>query len=160
MNNELKPLEPPLKYDQPFERGVVRFFQDGHGFGSKLPHSWFYEAMEIKDPRESYIAIEEHDRRQFIYMRQMGELQSYMMKTHNMHFRSLFGFGYEVVMPEDQSELAGEVLRAGFRKLIGNSTNLLKYVDCSRLTDEQKLERDQAMNNFAFFQRETRKLLV
>lgn len=157
----IQPPAPPLELDRPWERAAAAFFKEGFSFGSLIPTSWFYGAMDIPHLGEGPdMAASEYSKCQLDFLTNFKRLEHYLIANHNMHLRNIRREGYEVVRPEIQTLWAIKEGERDLSKALQSMAVRLKNIETSALTDKEKADNNEALGRLAFFRRETRKALL
>lgn len=158
-HKDIIPPPPPLERDKPWERAVLAFQDAGHTWGSLVSVSWLYEAMGLPLP-ESCPTVKKADIVRLKFFAQFDRMKRYLLVQCNMSLKNVRGEGYQVVMPEKQTETAMRDLHSGLSKLVRESMLTIKHVERSRLTDEQWRENQETIGKLSFFRRKARKELL
>lgn len=120
----------------PAWRQTVEDISTQFTYGDVITHDWLYEHLHIKKPN---VATEEQWKKiQFRLLNDVESIKEELLIEHQFYLDSLRGQGYRVVDPNDQTDVAWNKLRKGFRKLFSAAEKALSNVNYDLLTDDSR----------------------
>ncbi len=139
MENEYK-VEPYPKW----KVLAKKIEEDGLTYGDRIDHDWINEALglDYSNPGLTYRKGQKLDLERLSHVE---DLKNYLLIEKKMALKSLHSVGYLIVTPEEQAEWAQDVLDDQMNKALNKAAVRLNYTDVSKLSDDQKKERVDAM---------------
>lgn len=150
-------IQQKVEFDAPWKRALAAFEKEGHSYGTRLDHEWFYLAMDIKDPKECS-GYDAFSKAQFAYMAQLKAFEVELLHEKKMALRSVRGVGYEVVLPGDQTTWAMDKAENDIRQALRKASQRVFHVNLSALTADQRRENSDAQAKLSFFGKGVRSL--
>jgi hypothetical protein len=137
-----------IKKSPIWKQAVEDFLASDYAYGDTVPHGWFVDHFELEQPTT---AKQQKDF-QAQLARSLAKFRMHMLKHHLMDFVNVWGEGYLVVKPGEQTSYALKDTRDTIRKAIIEGMNRLVYVNHDALTDAQRRENTDAVNKVASLQ--------
>jgi hypothetical protein len=124
------------------EGALRRFFAEGFQPGALLTRQWLQDALGVPDPKLMN-SLEAYQRWQFAYMTRLAGFQKALLLTHNIALANVFGKGYRIVLPGEQSSWALHEAGRELRKALSKGVSRATHVNVDALTlDERKSQSD------------------
>lgn len=109
------------------EAALQQFFAAAFQPGATLTHEWLQAALGMPE-RNSANSFEAFQKWQYAYMARFAEFQKTLLLSHNIALANVFGKGYKIVLPNEQTAWAlheaGRELRKAFSKGMARATHL------------------------------------
>lgn len=137
-----------LKKSPIWKQAVEDFNASSFGYGDTIPHQWFVDHFDLGTP---HTAKEQRDH-QAKLARCFAKFRNHMLKHHLMDFVNVWGSGYLVVKPGDQTGYALRDTRDAIRKAVSEGMKRSVFVNQGLLTDAQRQENTDAINKLASLQ--------
>ncbi len=113
-------------------------------YGDIVPHEWFYSAFNISKPNDG-MSFKDSKKSQFDFMANFKRLESYLLEEKQMALRNIRNKGWEVILPEEQTEWALDSgvseMKKALRKMYSRQIN----VNYTLLSSEQKKENTDSL---------------
>jgi len=127
-----------------WRQAVKDFFDEGFGEGDVVSKSWL-EMHFGMEPIAGPMTAEDFQERQFEWLRNMEAFRAELLENHQIFLSVVFGEGYRVVPPGEQTELAQEKFEREAAKAYKRAALTLKNVRQDQLTDAQRKENMDAI---------------
>lgn len=128
----------------PWREAANKFLALNAQPGFVITHAWLYDAFNIVMPRET-TTLKEATKAELAYLTQVERFKESLLQEHNIALKTVYGMGYEVLHPRDQTPWAQDEgdreIKKGLRKLAAR----LVHVDHARLNDREKRENADAL---------------
>lgn len=136
-----------------WRQAVIDFFAAGFKPGDVISHDWLEEHFGL-DPIEDgqALTIQAHRERQFKWLQAMEAFKTELLERYRVCLVSVFGEGYRVVPPGQQTELATEKFEAEAKRAYRKAAMRLKYVKVEELTEAQRRENVDAIARLSMIQ--------
>lgn len=131
-----------------WKQAVEDFNGSSFGYGDTIPHQWFVDHFDLGTP---HTAKEQRDF-QAKLARSFSKFRSHMLKHYLMDFVNVWGSGYQVVKPGEQTGHALRDTRDAIRKAVSEGVARAAYVNHDLLTDAQRQENTDALGKLAALQ--------
>lgn len=145
MTDDINPTADLAAY--PVWRQAVRdFLAEGFKSGDILSHAWLEQRFGLDpvndDSKLTALAFRE---RQFRWLSCIEGFKSELLKQHRVCLASVFGQGYRVTPPAEQSELATDAFEGEVTRAYRKAALRLKFIRIEELTNEQRRENADAV---------------
>lgn len=118
---------------------VTENFLSQFTWGDTVSHSWFFGHLGIRKPSKNTPFHEAKDA-QLKYFALMEKVRDRLTVRHKMILRAREGVGYEVVLPEEQTEFGESEAYKKLRKALREGRKRLVHIYMEGLTDRQRQE--------------------
>jgi hypothetical protein len=137
-----------IKKSPIWKQAIEDFLASDFGYGDTVPHAWFVDhfGLELPTTARQQKDFQAHMARHF------AKFRGHMLKHHLMDFVNVWGSGYLVVKPGDQTRYALKDTRDAIRKALSEGTKRTVFVNQSMLTEAQRQENTDAINKLAALQ--------
>lgn len=152
-------MEEGLRLEPPWRQAVASFLKAAFTPGEPIPHEWFYTEFCLTQPLDC-ASVKDAQAAQFNYMVQVAALKQELLVTHKIALRSVHGFGYEIVRPEEQTAWAEDEVKENIRKTLRTGASRLVCLKLEDLNAEQQKENRDALARLSFFRKQARKALT
>ena len=132
--------------DCPVQRTLIKITEN-YTYGDMIKHSWLYEHLEIEFPQ--FGEKHEFEAPMFKYMSYLQALQDMLLREHQMYLMNSKGYGYRIVKPGEQADVAMSRFREKIRKETNKAMEALTYINTKLLTDDQIKRKDEAIGKVA-----------
>ena len=137
-----------IKKSPIWKQAVSDFNASSFNYGDTVPHRWFVDHFELEEPNT---AKQQKDF-QAKLARFFAKFRNHMLKHHLMDFTNVWGSGYLIVNPSEQTGLALKDTRETIRKALSEGVNRTIFVDQNRLSGAQRQENTDALNKLSALQ--------
>ena len=131
----------------PLYLNVIDEIIDTYSYGDLIPLIWLQERLEIiykeKMTRAEFQAL------QFQWLTQMDGLKTVLLERYCMLFKNIRGEGYQIVLPNDQSDEAMVELKKNVGREMRKCQAILANVNMNLLSDSGHQRLVLAHNNLA-----------
>ena len=130
-------------------RIAIKAFDDAEfQFGATIGKSWLYDAFGIPEPQPQ-TSLKQAQEAQLRFLACLNEFKDYLLNERSMALRTVYGVGYEIVLPEEQTEWAEDEFKREAAKVFSKAGERLLNVDHSRLTTNQTQKNADALARLA-----------
>lgn len=127
------------------EEALRRFFAEGFQPGALISHLWLQNALGMPDQAAAN-SFEAYQRWQYTYMTRMVEFQKTLLLDHNIAMANVFGRGYRVILPSEQSAWALHESTRDMRKALSKGVARASHVNLDALTTEERKAQADDLN--------------
>ena len=120
------------------------FLESGFKDGDLIPRQWFEDAFGMK-PLPATFTEKDYEKRQFAWLRNMSQLTESLLEKHQIMLHNIFGQGYRVAPPYEQTEIAQDKFQREIGRSFLQAESKLRNVRFNQLTDEQRRENRDAL---------------
>jgi len=131
-----------------WKQAVEDFLASEFGYGDTVPLQWFVDHFGLEMPET---AKQQRDF-QASMARCLQKFRQHMLTNHCMDFVNVWGTGYAVVKPGEQTSVALKDAKDTIRKAISEGMKRIVFVRQDMLTDAQRQENVDAVNKMASLQ--------
>lgn len=143
----------------PWKEAVKKFRAKRFEPGQIIPLDWFWDAFGESDPdKEVSLPPAEYKRRKLFFIAQLQLLQDELLEEDDMALTNVFGKGYQVVPPKEQTKFAIERAKRAIGREISKASKTLEHIRLDELTSAEKEENLQARSKIAALHGMNRKL--
>lgn len=142
--------EVEVHHSPPWKRAVKELIDSGkYTFGDTIPHEVLTKAfgMQPLPPTVRPSAMEAWKLRR---MREISGLEDYLLTERQMCLRSVQRIGYEIVMPNQQTEFALQRGQRDLRNAVREMSRRMHHVAHDQLTDEESKVNTDALGRLAY----------
>lgn len=140
-----------ISYSPPWRNAADKL---NFAYGNEVTHEALNEALGMPEPRAG---VEDYKEWSIRRMTQIEALKEWLLEEHSMCLASIYGRGFRVVHPHEQTEYAQETGMKMIRRELGKMARRLYYVDRSQLTHDQARQNADAMARAAFLRQQVNK---
>jgi hypothetical protein len=134
-----------------WQHAVGLFRKEGFAADQIIPHEWFTKALKLEMMPEK--------KREFVRLYGMEKIKETLLFEDQVYLVSVWGAGYRVVPPGDQTAVAMQKLTRILGRAISATWNAITNVQSDQLTQQQRDENMQARSKIAFVNGLARKRL-
>lgn len=127
---------------------ILAFDKKGFTYGSRLSHDWMFEAFGIERPKEQ-TTVNKAKKSQTRYMASVAQFKRYLLQERLMAMCSVYGFGFEIIKPEEQTKWAEQEFVQAIRREFNRAQERLVNVNHDHLTDTQVRDNAEALTRLA-----------
>jgi hypothetical protein len=128
-----------------------RLIAQGLSYGRLLRHDelqTLFGMVPLADTKEHGTALQ-YTADELRYMAEIGALKRHLLNDHLLCLDSVFGQGYRVVPPAEQSQLAERRLKDDLRKAFDNADLRVNHIRLHELTATERVEAVNAQARIA-----------
>jgi hypothetical protein len=127
-----------------WRQAVRDFFEDKFKEGDVISKTWL-EAHFGMEPIDGLMSAEDFQKRQFEWLQNVESFRTELLEQHQICLSVVYGEGYRVVPPGEQTTLAQEKFEREAAKAYKRAALTLKNVRQDQLTDAQRKENMDAI---------------
>ena len=143
----------------PWKEAVRKFRAERFAPGYIIPLEWFWDAFgEIDPDKEASMPPQEYKRRKLFFIAQLQLLQDELLEQDDIALSNVFGKGYQVVPPREQTKFAIERAKRAIGREITKASKTLEHIKMEELSTAEKEENMQARSKIAALSGMNRKL--
>lgn len=118
--------------------------------GEIVPHAWLEQhfGMAKLDEDKPLLPVD-WSARQFDWLRNIESFRAELLEQHQIFLSSVYGQGYRVVPPREQSAIAQERFERDAKRSYRKAAITLKHVRLSELTESERKENLDAIARIA-----------
>lgn len=131
-----------------WREGLRRFLAEGFERGTKIEHSWFYDAFSIDMPSPT-TPLKEAEKLKLQFLSAFEEMRSALLTEHQVALASIHGFGYRVVPPEEQTTWAEREGVEQVKRSLQKMGDRMINVDLAALSGDLRKQNADALARFA-----------
>ena len=122
-----------------WENAVLEFMKLNPKPGMVIDREWLDRQFGIEPPE----SIEEYKQNQLRFLSAFDDFRNCLLRDHLIDLRALRGAGYEVIAPNQQTEIALNVGARNISKELRKMARSIAYVDVAQLNEpERKVHTD------------------
>ena len=141
-------LEPTLLPE--WRQAVSDFLAAGFKEGDIVPHAWLEQHFGMaKLDEDKPLLPAAWSARQFDWLRNIESFRSELLERHQIFLSSVYGEGYRIVPPREQSGIAQERFERDAKRSYRKAAATLKNVRLSELTEMERKENLDAIARIA-----------
>jgi hypothetical protein len=150
-------MDGELKLLPPWKNAVAELFSGRYGYGDVVPHKVIHEALSLPKPKgKVHVSILEKWR--LALMTQMEQLERHLLEKQNMCLANVYGQGYRILKPGEQTAHAIKHGHHGIKKSIRKMGKQLSFVARDQLTSDQAKENTDALNRLSALKSQVKKV--
>jgi hypothetical protein len=132
-------------------RQAVRDFLAAHfREGDIVSHAWLEEHFGMtKLVEDKPLLPADWNLRQFEWLRNIESFRAELLEDHQIFLSSVFGQGYRVVPPREQTAVAQDKFEREAKRSYRKAANTLKHVRVGELTESERRENLDAIARLA-----------
>lgn len=133
-----------------WRQAVKDFLLSDFKCGDIIPHAWLesHFGMAPLDDSKPMLPAD-WNARQFVWMGSMEAFRADLLETHQVFLSNVFGQGYRVVPPREQTSVAQDKFEREAKKSYRSAATILKCVKVSELTEPERKENIDAIAKLA-----------
>lgn len=112
------------------------FISQGYQPGTVINKSWFMNQFYIADP----VTAEDQKNASLEFMTSIEALKAELLETHKIELVCVFGTGYKIVHPREQTRLALITRSRNISREARRMVNSIIHVDTEKLSDAERCE--------------------
>lgn len=133
-----------------WRQAVKDFLAAGFKEGDVVSHSWLEEHFGMKKLDEDKPLLPaDWSARQFEWLRNIEAFRTELLEQHQVFLSSVFGEGYRLVPPREQTVIAQERFERESKRSYRKAANTLKNVRIGELTEAERKENMDAIARIA-----------
>lgn len=123
----------------PWKRALELFKEAKFTYGDFLPHDWFYTAFGLPVPLPVMTSAQA-DRLKLQWLTNFKPFRDALLEQRMMDLINVYGDGYEIAHPRDQSKRAYQDAMHETRKALRNAAQRIAHVNVSLLSAAERRE--------------------
>lgn len=123
---------------------IKQFDGDGFTYGSLIPKSWFFDAFGIEEPKPQ-TSLKQAQEANLGFLGSFKRFAGYLLNERSMALKTIWGEGYEIVTPAEQTEWAELEMNREMKKAFARAAERLINIDHAQLTAQQTEENANAL---------------
>lgn len=127
-----------------WRQAVADFLAENFEPGAIIKKKWLEEHFDIQ-PIIGKMTAAQFQERQFKWLASMESFRSCLLEEHQILLHSVYGEGYRVVPPHEQTEHSAERFEKEATKAYARAATAMKNVQVDKLTDEQRRHNTDAI---------------
>lgn len=133
-----------------WRQAVRDFLAAGFNEGDVVSHAWLesHFGMEPVDQDKPMLPAE-WSARQFAWLRNIEAFRTELLENHQVFLSSVFGEGYRLVPPREQTAIAQEKFERDAKRSYRKAATTLKHVRIGELTEAERKENLDAIARLA-----------
>jgi hypothetical protein len=133
-----------------WRQAVRDFLAAGFKEGDVVSHSWLEERFGMKKLEDDRPLLPvDWNARQFEWLRNIEAFRAELLEQHQIFLSSVFGEGYRLVPPREQTAIAQERFEREAKRSYRKAANTLKNVRIGELTESERKENLDAIARIA-----------
>lgn len=116
------------------------------GHGCLLKHDELKGWLCLKEP----VSVPEYKKYALEYMYSLDKLRQELLYEHDMYLKNIHGEGYQVMIPDEQVDIAPDIHTKKARRELRKAADALIHVDAALLSIDASKTRLQKMERVAF----------
>lgn len=133
-----------------WRQAVKDFLAAGFKEGDVVSHSWLEEHFGMKKLDEDRPLLPaDWNARQFEWLRNIEAFRTELLEQHQIFLSSVFGQGYRLVPPREQTAIAQERFERDAKRSYRKAANTLKNVRIGELSESERKENLDAIARIA-----------
>lgn len=121
----------------PWKQALDLFRTTDYTYGDMLPHSWFYEAFGVEMPSPTMPSAQA-ERLKLQWLTNFKPFRDALLEHHSMDLVNVFGDGYEIIHPRDQSKRAYQDALHETKKALTNAAQRIAHVNIGMLSAAER----------------------
>lgn len=143
----------------PWKEAIKKFREEQFEPGKIIPTEWFWQVFGEVDPdTEASISPKEYGRRKLFFVAQLQLLQDELLEEDEIALVNVYGKGYQIIPPKDQTKFAIERAKRAIGREIRRASKTLEHIKLEQLSAAEKEENLQARSKIAALHGMNRKL--
>jgi hypothetical protein len=127
------------------EEALRRFFAEGFQPGALLSHAWLQDALGVPEPTMAN-SVEAFRKWQFTFMTRLVSFQKALLLTHKTALANVFGRGYRIVLPNEQSSWAVNESTREMRRALSKGVSRTTHVNLDALSPAERQAQSADLN--------------
>lgn len=136
---DLNELNDGVELYPAWRQALIRFKETGFTYGDLIPHSWFYEALNIEIP-DDQMPAGKYQKLKLQWLSQFKPFQSALLEQRQMDLVSEPGLGYVIMPPSEQGKRAYSDGLGEIKKAIRRMTDRMVNTNLALVDHEQRKE--------------------
>lgn len=133
-----------------WRQAVQDFLAAGFKEGDIVSHAWLEEHFGMqKLDEDKPLLPADWSARQFEWLRNIEAFRAELLEEHQVFLSSVYGEGYRLVPPREQTALAQEKFERDAKRSYRKAANTLKHVRFDQLTESERKENLDAIARIA-----------
>jgi hypothetical protein len=122
-----------------WKQAVQDFLAAGFADGDVIQREWFEERFDMGTAKGS-MKLDAYQARQLVWLENIEALRRQLLQEHRIYLESVYGAGYRIVPPGEQTGATKKRFEREVRKEFRRAALGLKNVRHDQLTDVQRQE--------------------
>lgn len=110
-------------------------------YGDIISKNWLIKHFKLIFPKSA--TQKEYEKLTFEFLTNLESFKTILLEEYKMHLLNSRGKGYQIVMPNDQADIAMNTMKSALKKEFGKAVKVLTHINEELLTLEDIKRRDE-----------------